>query len=288
MDDLEGFVSDDELVFGPLEELGWVVKPVSWRCSTDWNDFAAVVIRTTWDYQADPKAFLAALEVIDGSRARLANDLELVRWNLRKTYLRELQSRGVTVAPSHWGAGLRASELMALFSRFETSELVIKPVVGANADDAFRLTPESLRSRGDELEALYWNRGYLAQPFLARILDEGELSVVFFSGRHSHAIRKIPRPGDFRVQEEHGGSIEGVTADPALLAAAERAMAALGPAPLQARVDLVRLADGRFAVMELELIEPALYFRTDPGSATRFAAAFDRWFRGSSADQGTI
>jgi hypothetical protein len=276
-DDLEGFVTDDELVIAPLHERGFEVRFVPWRARVDWGGFDAVVIRTTWDYQSAPDDFLEALEAIDRSPARLANDLDLVRWNLRKTYLRDLGSRGVTIVPTHWGSGLRAADLTGRFGELGVGELVVKPVVGANADHAYRLTPEALEQRAEELEAVYQDRGHLVQPFIPSVVDEGEFSVIFFGGRQSHTILKTPKPGDFRVQEEHGSTIVSVVPDAELLAAAERAMAALDRVPLQARVDLVRLADGRFAVMELELIEPSLYFRMDPGAPSRFAAAFEQW-----------
>ncbi len=107
-------------------------------------------------------------------------------------------------------------------------------------------------------------------------LDEGEYSVFYFDGSYSHAIVKRPKTGDFRVQEEHGGLIAGIEPDAALRHAADRVMAALDEAPLQARVDLVHLDDGSLALMELEAIEPSLYFRTHPQAAEHFADALAR------------
>ena len=282
-DGLEGFVTDDELVLGPLRERGVEVTLVPWRSRAEWGRFDVVVIRTTWDYQAAPDEFLEALETIEGSGARLANDLELVRWNLSKTYLRDLRSRGVTIVPTHFGVGLRADDLRRRFDELGAGELVVKPVIGANAGDAYRLTREGLASRTPELEAVFRDRGFLVQPFIPSVVDEGEFSLVFFGGRHSHTILKTPKPGDFRVQEEHGSTVLAVHADAALLAAARRCLGALDRPPLQARVDLVRLADGGFAVMELELIEPALYLRMDPEAPARFVAAFGAWLSGHSS-----
>jgi len=279
-DGLEGFVTDDELVLGPLRERGVEVALVPWRSRAEWSRFDVVVIRTTWDYQAAPDEFLEALGAIEGSGVRLANDLDLVRWNLSKTYLRDLCSRGATVVPTHFGAGLRADELRRKFDELGASELVVKPVVGANAGDAYRLTREGLEARAAELEVVFRDRGFLAQPFIPSVVDEGEFSLVFFGGRYSHTILKTPKPGDFRVQEEHGSTVRPVEADGELLAAARRCLAALDRTPLQARVDLVRLADGGFALMELELIEPALYFRMDAAAPARFVAAFEAWLSG--------
>jgi glutathione synthase/RimK-type ligase-like ATP-grasp enzyme len=278
-DRLDEFVVYDALAVGPLEALGWTVETVPWRADADWGAFDAVVIRSPWDYQDDPDAFLAVLEAIDASGARLENGLDVVRWNLEKTYLRDLEARGVRTVPTEWGAGLTAEALAALLDRW--GEAVVKPVVGANADDTFRLRPTDEAARQRALGAFADGRPCLAQPFVRAVVEEGEFSVFTFGGETSHAILKTPASGDFRVQEEHGGAIRAVEPEPSLGALAEAALAAVPhPEPLlYARVDAVRMPDGGFAVMELELIEPSLYFPYAPGSAERFARALDARLR---------
>ena len=275
-DRLGAFVTYDAEAVGPLEALGWTVAMVPWRADADWAAFDAVVIRSPWDYQDAPDDFLAVLEAI-GARGRLENPLPVVRWNLRKTYLRDLEAAGVPVVPTRWAeGGLEARDLEAAFGTWGADEVVAKPVVSANADGTFRLGPEPAAWR-DALEAL-GRRPCLVQPFVPAVVAEGEWSVFAFGGEVSHAVLKTPAPGDFRVQEEHGGAIRGVAPGPALLDLTERALAAVphdGPL-LYARVDAVRLPDGSLAVMELELIEPSLYFPFGAGSAARFAAALDR------------
>ncbi len=281
MDTLEDFVCDDELAVEPLARLGWKVDFVSWRQpNPDWNLYDLVVIRSTWDYQQSPVAFLSVLESIERSRARLENPLSLVRWNLRKTYLRDLEERGVPVVPTLWCEVVDAQRIARAFDRLAADEIVLKPVVGANADHAFRLRREQIEDRLDELSRSYRDTQYLAQPFIDNVLSEGEYSLFYFAGELSHAILKTPRESDFRVQEEHGGLIRPTTVKGALAAAGKRAMAALPVVPLYGRVDLVRGSSDEFQVMELELIEPALYFRMDADSAKRFARILDRWCRG--------
>lgn len=271
-DDLSAFVTDDDLAIAPLQRRGWQVEQLSWRTAAAWDDYDVVIVRSTWDYQDHPAAFDAVLERIDASRALLCNALPLLRWNMRKTYLRELAGQGVSLPPTIWGRAPDAAELSGLCTRLDADEVVIKPVVGANADRAYRVPRTADRSLLDLIVAAYAGREYLAQPFLPAIIGEGEYSLIYFSGELSHTILKTPKPGDFRVQEEHGGVIASAVPDPVLRAAADSAMAALPERPLYARVDMVRTASG-FALMELELIEPALYFRMDPGSAERFAVA---------------
>ena len=274
LEDPTGFVIDDELAYAPLAALGWRVEAIPWSHKADWEIYDAVVIRSTWDYIKNPEAFLDALGEIERSGTTLFNSLELVRWNLHKTYLRDLAAHGVPIVPTIWRERLLPNELPQLLAEVGTAEVVLKPVVGLNAQGAFRLDAQTARSRAEEVGAYYAERAFMAQPFLSAITTEGEYSLFYFNGEYSHAISKVPKATDFRVQEEHGGVITAVAADDTLRAAGDAALRALGTVPLYARADFVRANNGSgYWLMELELIEPALYFRTDPGAAKCFARA---------------
>ncbi|HEU4557124.1 MAG TPA: hypothetical protein VFS20_04715 [Longimicrobium sp.] len=275
LDDPAGYTMDDHLAHQPLRELGWRVEPVPWRRpGVNWAASDAVVIRSTWDYTQAPDAFLAVLGDIERAGTPLFNGLELVRWNIRKTYLRDLAEREVPVVPTVWRDRLSPGELPRLVDEVGTAEVVVKPVVGASAGGAFRVDARNVTAQA-AVEAYYSDRALMAQPFLEAITAEGEFSIFYFNGEHSHTILKTPKPADFRVQEEHGGTIRAVQAGPALLAAGDAALRALGEAPLYARADFVRSNDGDgFWLMELELIEPSLYLRMDPRAPGRFAQAF--------------
>ncbi len=271
--DPTGFVIDDELAIEPLARRGVAVDTVPWdRADVDWASYDLAVLRSTWDYQDHAEAFFATLATIEASGARLANGLDTVRWNLRKSYLRDLASSGVAVVPTLWRDRLHAGELMPLFEEAGAREAVIKPQVSGNAQGAFRFDRATVALRAAEIEAYFANRPLMIQPFERGILDEGEFSLMYFNGQHSHSILKVPKAGDFRVQEEHGSDVRAITPEPALLAAGDAAMSAIGKRLLYGRVDLVRNG-GEFRVMELELIEPALYLRMDPGAPDRFADA---------------
>ena len=276
MADMTGFFSYDELTYAPLQALGWEVTAVPWRSDRDWDRFELVVIRTTWDYQQDPQAFLRVLADIDRSSARLENPLSLVRWNLSKHYLRELATAGILTVPTRWPAVLNADELSLARRELGSDELVVKPVIGANAEHAWRLPPDTDPTA---VLAVYETRPCMIQPFLRSIVSEGEVSLFYFAGAFSHAIRKRPKAGDFRVQEEHGGQLSLIDADAGLRGVGESVIRQLAEVPLYARVDLVRLDDGQWALMELELIEPSLYFNMDPGAPARFARALDDWWK---------
>ena len=282
LEDPSDYAIYDRLAVEPLAARGWAVDEVPWTRAVDWGQYEAVVVRSPWDYTDDPGRFLAVLAEIEASGARLGNGLRTCRWNLEKTYLRELAERGVALIPTVWGDRLSGpDEAAAWFDHFGADELVVKPVVGATAEGAFRLR------RGDSLgplAAFYRDRAFQAQPFVRDIVETGETSVFAFLGETSHAVLKTPAAGDFRVQEEWGGHIQATRPAPDMRAAAEHALAVsaecVGEPLLYARADLVRLDDGTPAIIEIELIEPSLYFPYDAASPARFADAFVRWVDG--------
>lgn len=276
MDNPKSFVIDDELVLPHMLAHGWQVDQVPWRKPTRWDDFEAVIIRTPWDYQQDPAAFVQVLEAIDRSRAVLVNPLELVRWNLRKSYLRKLEAQGVLIPQTVWLSPGEVKRLEESAVELKAQELVIKPLISANADHTYRLRLDELADHMPTLRAAFERREALVQPFLPAVVEEGEFSVFFFGRRYSHAILKTPKAQDFRVQEEHGGVITSVEPEAALMEAALKVIDVTTPDPMYARVDLVR-HEGQFLLMELELIEPSLYFRTHPAAPENFAQALDYW-----------
>lgn len=275
MDDLAGYVSDDELAIPHLGERSIEVRTLSWKqTAVPWRDFDAVVIRTPWDYQQHPDEFLAVLSEIE-SQTVLLNPLATVRWNLNKKYLRDLSKKGVLVVPTLWDKTYTADNLVRWQDALGTDEMIIKPSISATAAYTYRL-----RAFDEELVPVFSEREFLVQPFMHSIIDEGEVSLFYFNGTYSHAIVKRPKPADFRVQEEHGGEITAIEPEPSMRTRAEDVLEHFDSDLLYARVDLVRNELGEFALMELELIEPSLYLRMDNAAPSRFAAAIaDRVLR---------
>ena len=276
MDDIGNFVSDADLSFAPMAELGWEVEMVPWRREADWDDYDLVYICTPWDYQNDVAGFLHVLETIERSSATLVNSLELVLWNLEKTYLEELESRGADIVPSLYFDCFDAGRVGACFDRYGSDRIVVKPVVGANSDHIVVLEQPPRAGLADELRRTYEERPFFVQPFIDSVQSEGEYSLFFFGGEYSHAILKKPKADDFRTQEEHGADILAVEAPAALVETAASVLGMINPQPVYVRADYVRQSGDRFLLMELELIEPSLYFRADPSSASRFARALTR------------
>lgn len=276
--DLSGFVADDDLLIEPLGRLGHVAEFVPWQDQVDWREYGGVVIRTTWDYQNDLTAFIRALEQIEAG-TRLANPLSVVKWNAdKKIYLRDLEERGACIVPTLWNDHkIESSHVQQWFEQLQTDEIVIKPTIGANAQDAIRLKCGAEDAAA--LSRIFDGRSCMVQPFMRGIVEEGEFSLFYFNGEYSHTILKTPKTGDFRVQEEHGGLIQTVEPSTDLLATGDRVIKYISPTPLYARVDFVRTANGEFAVVELELIEPSMYLRQADQAPLSFANAIDRWLQ---------
>ena len=277
MDDPGDYVTDYHLSFDAMAELGWQVDCVPWRNpSHDWSQYDAVYICTPWDYPENPGLFLETLDAIEASTAELINPLALVRWSLAKTYLRDLAERGGSVVPSLWFDRFDPGEVSSWFEDFDSDRVVIKPQVGTNSQHQFVLRMPISDDVMSEVQRVYNGRPFFVQPFIANVQSEGEYSLFFLGGEYSHATLRVPKPGDFRSQEEHGAEVLTITADEEQIVAAERLLSLVDPEPTYARVDLVRDDDGAYRLMELEMVEPSLYLRTDEDSPMRFARAFDR------------
>ena len=273
-DNLEGYFVYDELLYEPLKQVGWLVETVSWHSkNVDWNTYDVVVVRSTWDYQQHARAFMQCLRRIDESTAILANSLRLMTWNISKEYLKDIASQGISIVPTLWLDTFDLSAVSAGFEHFGCERLVVKPTISANADHTYMLDREQLLAQAKDLKSVFTDRAFMVQPFIEAVVTQGEYSLFYFNGHYSHTILKSPQQGDFRVQEEHGGSMQTVDPDEEMLTQARHTMAAMPDDALYARIDLLRYQD-EYVVIEIELIEPSLYFNMDTQSPKRFAEAF--------------
>lgn len=253
---------------GPFEARGFQVEDVAWDdAKADWSSYAAAIIGTTWDYWDRLDEFLAALERIEG-QTRLFNGSALVRWNARKTYLRELETKGAKLIPTLWLDVADEAAAKAAFDTLGSDDLVFKRQVGAGAKDQHRL------KRGEPIPEL--RHPMMVQPFLKMIQDEGELSFIFIDGEFCHALVKRAQPGDYRIQSTYGGREEKITPSADDLAAARAIIGTLEEAPLYGRVDMLRGPDGGLLLMELEVIEPYLYPIEGPELGERLARGVAR------------
>lgn len=237
--------------------------------SVDWPAYDAVLLRSVWDYHLRYGEFAEWLGLLDKAGVPVLNESDLVRWNSDKRYLLQLRERGIAIVPSQVAAGPCLREVVA---RLAGREIVVKPTVGATAYQTVRgiAGGDELDRRLDRLPG----GTYLVQPFQPEIQTEGEWSLVFVDGGFSHAVLKRPAAGDYRVQDDFGGTAELLDPPGAVLTSATAALGALDAShrPVYARVDGV-VSNGLFLLMELELIEPHLFLAEAPAAAVRLAKA---------------
>lgn len=219
-----------------------------------------------WGYHRDHARWTAACAAWARDGVRMLNPPSVLSWNSDKSYLGRLADRGVPIPPTVWADAPTQADVDAAFDRFGAEQLVVKPRVSGGAWKTLRL------SRGDVLTDAP-DGPALIQPYLPSIETEGETSLLFFDRRFSHAVRKTPVPGDFRIQVQFGGHYQSVEPPPEALALAETVLAGIDEDLLYARIDMAHGPDGGWLLMEAELIEPDLYLAQAPDGGTAFARA---------------
>lgn len=263
--------ADDRLLREALEERGCEARAIVWdEEEVDWGEFDLSLVRSTWDYHEKHREFLAWTQRVE-TAAALRNPSDLIAWNSEKTYLRQLAEGGVRIVPTVWVDRDDGADLDEILAAEGWDEAVVKPVVDLGARNLHRMRVEE-ESAALEL-ALRQSNEAMVQPFLTSLEDQGELSLIYIAGEFTHAVRKRPAPGDFRVQSIWGGTVERTDPTPRDVELAERAVAQLDEPPLYARVDLVTGPDGEPCLIELELIEPNLYLTQHPPAAEALADA---------------
>jgi glutathione synthase/RimK-type ligase-like ATP-grasp enzyme len=241
--------------------------------SEDWSGADACIVCSTWDYHTQREAFLAWAARITAVSV-LWNPLPVLRWNSHKGYLRALRDLGIPVVPSVWVERGAKVSLDAVRSEHGWSRVVVKPAVSASAEGLARLDDDGPANR-ETWAHLVRAEDAIVQPYVESVEAEGEVSIVLVEGRPTHAVRKRPGRGDYRVQRRYGGSVEAHDPTDEERELAVRCLRATGFDALYARVDLVRDDDAALLVGELELIEPELYLPQGPGSADALAGAIE-------------
>ncbi len=253
----------------PLARAGLAVEGRSWVDSSDFERFDLVLPLLAWGYHRAGPQWRDAATDWERRGIRLQNPGSVLRWNADKLYLGRLAERGAPVVPTRYVDRLGETALEEAAAAFATHRLIAKPQVSALAWQTIRWSPGAPLDGGPAGPALI-------QPFLPSIQTEGEISLIYLGGGFSHAIRKRPQPGDFRVQPEYDGIITAHAPAADEREAADAILAAIDEPLLYARVDLVRGLAGAPALMELELVEPDLYLEHDPGGGRAFAEAVAR------------
>ena len=280
---------DDRPFHQALADAGIAYECPIWDdAAVNWETFDAVLIRTTWDYQEKQPQFVSWARGLEG-KTRLINPIEIIEWNTRKTYLRDLEQWGAPLTPTVWLDQGTEVNLAEVLKERGWSRGFLKPVVGATARETlpFDDSEEGLAGAAAHLGRLLPNEDMILQPFFESVKTEGEYSAIYFGGKLSHGVQKIPVPGDYRVQDDFGASDQPHTFSDEDFARVQAILNALDElieerfptmgSLLYARVDLLRDGRGQLCLNELELVEPSLFFRHDPESPARLVEALEHY-----------
>ncbi len=248
--------------------------------SANWSEYDLVVANGAWDNIHRPEEFLAWADRT-AALVPMVNPPATLRWGMDKHYLAALAAAGVATVPTTWlgPAEARTSDDVTL----PDGDVVVKPTISGGGFDTARYRPsEGAAARAHVRAVIGAGRGAMVQPYLGAVDTEGEGGLIFLGGRFSHAFRKGPLLREGVGPQPHLWQHEQISAlrpTSDQLAAAQTALAVaehlLGPTTY-ARADMVTLADGTPGILELELVDPALYFEVQPAAATRFAEVLAR------------
>lgn len=258
-----------------LATRGVTATPTPWTAhvddSSELDHFPLVLPLIVWGYHTDHARWLQACRTWEAGGVPLANPAAVLAWNSDKRYLEELGQSGIAVPPTVWTDRVTPRQLEEAFAATGAEQLIVKPTVSGGGWKTRRLR------RGDMLDAAPDDvpaGAAMIQPYLSTIETKGETSMLFFGGRFSHAVNKHPVTGEFRIQVQYGGVYTPLPAPPAgALELARQTLAAIDKPLLYARIDTVPDADGRWLLMEAELIEPDFYLGLDPQQGAAFAQA---------------
>ncbi|WP_395375173.1 RimK family alpha-L-glutamate ligase [Marinicella sp. W31] len=264
---------EEELLKHALQQAGLKTAVVSWsNPDFDWRSTQAILFKSTWDYFHRFDEFSAWLEQVK-HHTKAINPIEIIEWNLNKKYLIDLHNKGIRIVDSLVIEQGQQTALEPYFEQFNVSELIVKPLVSGAARHTYKVNASNLTEVQKNFDQLIQAEGFLIQPFQQNVITQGEISLMIMGGEFTHAIQKIAKPGDFRVQDDFGGTVHPYFANAEEIKFAEQAVAACDPMPLYARVDVIRDNNNQLALMELELIEPEVFFRFNQAATFKLADA---------------
>ncbi len=274
---IQNILNEDAILTASLEQYGLKVTRKSWSDSGfDWSTTRYVLFRTTWDYFNVFKQFTKWLETT-AQKTTFINSFDLIKWNLDKHYLQDIENNGVHIVSTYFINKGDNRNLSEIFNSFNITEAVVKPVVSGAARHTYRLNSNNVDAHNAIFSELIAQEDMMFQPFQESIITKGEIAFIVINGKFTHAVLKRSQPGDFRVQDDFGGTLHDY--EPAIeeIAFAEKAAAACPELPLYARIDVIHDNTGLLAVMELEIIEPELWFRRNPESAQLLAHCLNQF-----------
>lgn len=262
---------EDKLLQDALEKKGLNVCKKDWADKEfNWSKTRFAIFRTTWDYFERFDEFFSWLEKTK-TKTTFINSTDIINWNIDKHYLKDLSRSGINIAPTLFIEKNEHITLHELFEKTEWEEAVIKPAVSGAARHTYRLSKSNYLEYEDIFQELIRKETMLFQEFLNNITTQGEISLILIGDKYTHAVKKIAKPGDFRVQDDHGGTVEVYSPNKEEISFAKNCLLKSPYSPIYARVDIVYDNNQIPSLSELELIEPELWFRNHPKAAELLA-----------------
>jgi glutathione synthase/RimK-type ligase-like ATP-grasp enzyme len=273
---IQNILFEEQLLKSALEKQGLTVEITYWdNPSYDWSKTKSVIFRTIWDYFEKFEEFFKWLDEIK-HQTQLINSYELVKWNIDKHYLKDLNENGINIVPTYFAKQHTEESLLDISNKMEWDDLVIKPAISAAAFQTFKILNNQINEKEELFQQLIKNRDMLVQPFFETVSEFGEASLMIFDGKFSHAILKKAKEGDFRVQDDFGGTVHDYSPSKEEVEFALKVIKACKSAPLYGRVDIVWDQEKNIYLSELEIIEPELWIRNHPKSAESIAEAIKK------------
>lgn len=274
---VDNIFKEYHLLRDALEANNLSVQRISWDNETfDFTQTRAVVFRTIWDYFERFDEFFAFLETIH-PKTTLINPCSLIEWNINKHYLLDLEEQNIDIVPTAYIAKGEQKRLKDICIDNGWQTVVVKPAISGGAYLTYKVLPEEISDFESTFSTLCSEREMLVQPFLRTISTRGEASLMVMNGKFSHAVIKQAKTGDFRVQDDFGGSVQAYEPSSTEIEFAERVFAACHTIPAYGRADIVWGDDGTVLLGELEVIEPELWMRFSPEAADEMAKGILRY-----------
>ena len=272
---ISNVLREDELVINALKEKNLSVVKKDWNDSIfDWETTRSILFRSTWDYFDKFELFKKWFNKTK-NKCLMINSTETIEWNIDKHYLLDLQKHQIPIPNSEFIKRGSSIDLSLLMQKKNWNEIVVKPTISGAAKNTYRLKKEEIIQFGPTWEKLIYKEDFIVQEFQNNVISEGEVAMIVIGGKFTHAVLKKAKEGDFRVQDDFGGSIAIYNPSEEMVKLAEKCTRILTPIPSYARVDIIWDNLMELAVSELELIEPELWFRLNPNAAQKLAHHVD-------------
>ena len=270
---VQNILDEDNMVKVALESKGLKVNRINWDDPNyNWSDTAYALFRTTWDYFDRFSEFSIWLKEVS-QKTKLINPMNTILWNLDKHYLLDLKNKGINIPPGVFIEKGDKRSLSSLFNELGWDEVILKPAVSGAGRHTYRLNKNNILKHEDIFNTLIKDEAMLIQEYQHSITEKGEVAFMVFGGKFSHAILKKAKQGDFRVQDDFGGTVHDYNPSEKEIQFAEKVVKTCKPMPLYARVDIMWDNNNNICVSELELIEPELWFRKCETAADQLAEA---------------